>query len=102
LANTAGAILLAFVTWQLTLSPPSCCHQPAVHHGSNGSSHCHEIIKERLFSSADMHLTNSVVMLLAAFGLIVREINHLTSFTANFYSFLPLVMDKLMLFKVFL
>ena len=68
LVNTAGAILIALVTWQFTLSLPSCCH-----HGSSSSndSHCYEVAKGELFSSVDMHFTSHIVMLLAAFGLIV-------------------------------
>lgn len=73
LANTAGAVLLALVTWQFTLSPPHCCHSQSYHGGNNDSSstHCYEMMKEQLFSSADMHFTSSVVMLLATLGLLV-------------------------------
>ena len=74
LANTAGAIILALATWQFTLSLPSCCDQTLPnHHGSSNdsSSHCYDVAKGQLFSSADMHFTSSVVMVLAAFGLIV-------------------------------
>lgn len=75
LANTTGAILLALVTWQLTLSPPSCCHQTVNNHGGINSSHCYEMEKEQLFPSADMHFASSIVMLLTVFGLIVRRTN---------------------------
>ena len=72
LANTAGAILLALATWQLTLSPPTCCQSSHVGINDSDNGRCYEMTKEQLFTSANMHFANSVVMLLTALGLIVR------------------------------
>ena len=66
IVTTVGICLMAFASWQFTLSEPDCCND------SNSTIDCSKLHKYLLMTDANMHISPPLTMFLAIAGLMVR------------------------------
>ena len=80
--KTAGMFLLAFATWQYSITQPQCCYETGnntslaatvVDDGVAWNNNCSELSKAIILPGASLHLTPNVLIALVLLGLAVSQ-----------------------------
>ena len=91
-----GICLLTFATWQYTVYPPDCCYGNTSQllagdeydsFTVDWNANCSELHKVTVLNQINLHISPTVVMVLAMAGLIVREVYFTKLWSASILSF---------------